>query len=430
MAFGNAILLLLLLLHQSWVHAMPAASEDQQPPLSPYKFNERVGQRLIYGDILLSPKQLKMRKLLLPSNRKEDVGKMPIKHIAIKERHNNRWPDNEIPFLFSPKFTERQKQAVREALLLLQANSCFRFVPRNLQRDFLYFDMREGCFSFVGKIGGRQLLSLAAGCLHDYIIWHEVMHALGLEHEHQRPDRDKYIEIQWENVESGKEINFDKIKWADVDLYHTYDYHSLMHYDGTAFGRLNARDRRPMVTMRPLEDGVVLSDNFELTPLDVEKLQILSNCDPSRLKLRPDSGLGPSCSDRSTNCQSLAERGFCAEIRYLRLIRIQCQLTCGFCQNNQIQQQNGPRKGIVQQQNNKGAEDERQPAANGQAQTFEAEEKLDGSSSESEEANNRVDAHYTRWSYPKRRENDVGMGVEKSGWENHGQQAAWDTEDY
>ena len=27
----------------------------------------------------------------------------------------------------------------------------------------------------------------------------------GLEHEHQRPDRDRYIEIQWENVEPGKE---------------------------------------------------------------------------------------------------------------------------------------------------------------------------------------------------------------------------------
>lgn len=56
----------------------------------------------------------------------------------------------------------------------------------------------------VGKIGGRQLVSLAAGCLYDYIIWHEIMHALGLEHEHQRPDRDKFIKIQKHNVDPDK----------------------------------------------------------------------------------------------------------------------------------------------------------------------------------------------------------------------------------
>jgi hypothetical protein len=27
----------------------------------------------------------------------------------------------------------------------------------------------------------------------------------GLEHEHQRPDRDEFIQIKWENVEPGKE---------------------------------------------------------------------------------------------------------------------------------------------------------------------------------------------------------------------------------
>uniref|UniRef100_A0A914MJV7 Metalloendopeptidase n=1 Tax=Meloidogyne incognita TaxID=6306 RepID=A0A914MJV7_MELIC len=303
----------------------------------------------------------------------EQLQEIPTRHIAIKQRHNNRWVDNEIPFLFSPKFSERQlikqlgysyfsplasaegysaagsepassvdridaKEAIRESLAVIEANSCFRFIPRDNQKDFIYFDMREGCFSFVGKVGGRQLLSLAAGCLNDYIIWHEVMHALGLEHEHQRPDRDRYIEIQWKNVEPGKEINFDKIKLTDVDIYHTYDYHSLMHYDGTAFGRIDKRSRQPMMTMRPKRDGIVLRDNLELTDLDIEKLQILSGCElTKKRKFRPKVGavdskdLGNSCGDRSLNCQSLAQRGFCAEIRYQRLIKIQCQQTCGFC---------------------------------------------------------------------------------------------------
>ncbi|KAL3071228.1 hypothetical protein niasHT_035554 [Heterodera trifolii] len=39
------------------------------------------------------------------------------------------------------------------------------------------------------------------------------------------------------------------------------------------------------------------------------------------------------CADRSANCGALKKNGFCWEIRYVRLIRIQCQHTCGFCEN-------------------------------------------------------------------------------------------------
>lgn len=47
-------------------------------------------------------------------------------------------------------------------------------------------------------------MSLARDCLVPYIIWHEMMHALGFEHEHQRPDRDAYIRVQYSNVVPGQ----------------------------------------------------------------------------------------------------------------------------------------------------------------------------------------------------------------------------------
>ena len=38
----------------------------------------------------------------------KQLQKLPTRHIAIKQKHNNRWIDNEIPFLFSAKFSDRQ----------------------------------------------------------------------------------------------------------------------------------------------------------------------------------------------------------------------------------------------------------------------------------------------------------------------------------
>ena len=31
-------------------------------------------------------------------------------------------------------------------------------------------------------------------------VLHELCHILGMEHEHQRPDRDDYVEINWTNI--------------------------------------------------------------------------------------------------------------------------------------------------------------------------------------------------------------------------------------
>lgn len=216
---------------------------------------------------MLSPRQKRWRrfrnaatKAVLAAN--GTMRSVLPRHIAIKETPTNRWPDNVIPFRISTKYlpdesafiaffaifersriknryrfwstltgcdvcSSRQhlnevfsrKNKLLNAFKTLEKNSCFTFVPRTDQVDYLYFDKLEGCFSFgrtvifsflsfknflVGKIGGRQLVSLATGCLHNYIIWHEVMHALGLEHEHQRPDRDRFIRIQYHNVDKDK----------------------------------------------------------------------------------------------------------------------------------------------------------------------------------------------------------------------------------
>lgn len=62
---------------------------------------------------------------------------------------------------------------------------------------------RSHCESYIGRKGGKQLLSLGRGCKNRGKVTHELMHALGFFHEHTRPDRDKFVKILWENIKTG-----------------------------------------------------------------------------------------------------------------------------------------------------------------------------------------------------------------------------------
>ena len=66
------------------------------------------------------------------------------------------------------------------------------------------------CCSHVGRAGDKQRLSLGVGCLRFGIIVHELGHTIGFWHEQNRPDRSSFIDVMFNNVESGKFFNFDR----------------------------------------------------------------------------------------------------------------------------------------------------------------------------------------------------------------------------
>ena len=64
-------------------------------------------------------------------------------------------------------------------------------------------------------------------------IVHQVCHAIGLWHEHQRPDRDQYIELLKVNIPAEELADFKAIPSALVDSGNLpYDYTSVMHFHG------------------------------------------------------------------------------------------------------------------------------------------------------------------------------------------------------
>ncbi|CAF4189951.1 unnamed protein product, partial [Rotaria sordida] len=85
---------------------------------------------------------------------------------------------------------------------------CVQFRPRNVSDPYyIIFENGLGCSSYVGQNPGRNInrtVTLqASGCLGIGTIMHELLHALGFEHEQSRPDRDQYVTINWANIESG-----------------------------------------------------------------------------------------------------------------------------------------------------------------------------------------------------------------------------------
>ena len=81
---------------------------------------------------------------------------------------------------------DRQKREIIQFALFLhplhQQNTCGNYVVI-LKTD-------EDCsVNSVGMRGGVQRIKLGGSCMSYKGIQHEMLHALGVEHEHQRPDR-------------------------------------------------------------------------------------------------------------------------------------------------------------------------------------------------------------------------------------------------
>lgn len=177
------------------------------------------------------------------------------------------------------------------------------------------------------------MISLARDCIAEYIIWHEVMHAIGFEHEHQRPDRDKFIRVEYSNVQPGQMGNFEKLSPYEVDYPDTYDYNSIMHYDSHAFGRRDPSKNSILATMIPLKEGVKLDDNLKMSPTDIRKLRRLGKCDgsgesESSTQKAQDKDI---CVDVGADCERMKKNGLCMMPFYRRLMLKNCAKTCHLC---------------------------------------------------------------------------------------------------
>ncbi|VVC96406.1 unnamed protein product [Leptidea sinapis] len=163
----------------------------------------------------------------------------------------SRWSKGIIPYVIDSSFNQDQRDTIRKAIADYHRLTCLRFVPHQKEADYIIIkNTKTGCWSSVGRIGGRQEVNLQSpGCVSKKgTVLHELLHAIGFMHEQSRPERDDYVTIQYNNVKPGAEINFkisDKKNTNDFGI--GYDYNSVMHYSEFAFSKNSKRTIEPKV---------------------------------------------------------------------------------------------------------------------------------------------------------------------------------------
>jgi hypothetical protein len=161
------------------------------------------------------------------------------------------WPKGKVPYVFDPGLPAAVRDTVEKAIAGFTAQTCVRFVPRTEEAAFVHILAGTGCYSMVGMRGGRQDLSLGTGCNYAGTVVHELMHAIGFHHEHNRSDRDGSVDVHLENVTPAYHSQFQKMDTQRNRLFGEFDQNSVMIYGNKAFSAnglntLVAKNGRPL----------------------------------------------------------------------------------------------------------------------------------------------------------------------------------------
>ena len=196
---------------------------------------------------------------------------MPFSSLAVARQ----WPGAVIPYTIGRGFSKLQQEFLLKVLEMFSFNTCVKFRKRTfVERNNLEFvHTPEGCSSQrIGFLGGTQKINLGDFCFDLSTLAHELLHVIGLFHEHQRPDRDNFISVMWSNILPGYNNQFTKYAEMDGRLLNTpYDYGSVMHYRGTAF---SLAPGVPSMLSR-IEESQIFGSIFGPSPLDYFKVKKL-----------------------------------------------------------------------------------------------------------------------------------------------------------
>ena len=124
--------------------------------------------------------------------------------------------------------------------------------PSDTKYVYIIADQNK-CYSNLGMTSfGLNSMSLAPSCVSNHAtVVHEFLHAYGVIHTHQRPDRDNFITVHWDNIKPFAKTWYNKYQNSELDETISgipYDELSLMHYTG--YGGYTIDKTKPSVSSK------------------------------------------------------------------------------------------------------------------------------------------------------------------------------------
>ncbi len=191
------------------------------------------------------------------------VADFPLRYPSIHASHapegtyqTNGWPGGQVPYEFNANVTQANRAFMETAMSWWEDVAGVDFVQcaNNLcTGDHLHIQNSNVNTSFVGRQGGEQIVNIFNWNI-TAIVAHELGHALGLEHEQNRPGRDQFVTINWGNICKATDTtcnggfcfdaamnridcDFNFALESGASVYGSYDFGSVMHYGRNAFSR-------------------------------------------------------------------------------------------------------------------------------------------------------------------------------------------------
>ena len=139
-----------------------------------------------------------------------------------------------------------------------------QFVPQTSQTNYVTFnfdptDLSGYCEASEGMAGGQQFISGSINCSFAGIC-HEMGHAIGLLHEHQRPDRNSYVVLNPANADKPYLLGDFDFFADDFQVIGLYDYASVMHYPAFSFTKNN------LPVLESIPAGIPLRTRWVIRP--------------------------------------------------------------------------------------------------------------------------------------------------------------------
>lgn len=207
----------------------------------------------------------------IPPTREALLSRAGGRRNIIRQAQSWRWPGGVVPYVINSDVPSpwRITNAMAD---IHQNNPAVQFVPRTTQADYIvierYTDRADICLSRIGRVGGQQKVQLGDDC-GTRSTTHELLHTLGVAHEHARCDRDMYIQVNYANIDDEYEYTFAKECGSGyIGTTYEYDEASIMHYSAYAFSINNSPT---IVSLR----GRSLGLYGQMTALDIAGVEYM-----------------------------------------------------------------------------------------------------------------------------------------------------------